>query len=678
MAPPAPTYPNDQRMSFDPSYEPVAAGQRLFLPSMVTDSVTALDAATGKSLWTFLAEGPVRFAPVVERNRVYFVSDDGYLYCVSADQGRLLWRFSPMGPQRRSLRLLGDERLISRWPARGGPVLADGVVYFAAGVWPFEGVAVCALNAETGKPLWVNTDCRFVKDGLLDHGDRRDGGLAPQGYLAVLGEKLIVPCGRALPGVFDRATGRMEPYTSGWGGRVALAKGCWYACGVGPWMFQSGDVYQMHAPTPIADAPKTGELVPVEDLARQLNVPSTTIDAWAAQYKLGVEERDGRRFLRVRNNSEITYLTWHTWSKSQPIRPGEQQTLATRTRLEIDPNNAKELWAFREPVLTEKAFYYSSPVASVVRNIRDSNDDRVQPKSANYTQIVACDLSAPPQSRQTLQGGFGQRLVAWQGARFQQLWSLPSSLKVHIKAGRRLYAGGAGTVAAIEIPEQGQTPTAAWRAEIAGTPSRMLAADGRLFVVTLEGRLYCFGAGKGSPKTFPLPADKPVAPADAWTAQAREILGQSAAREGYGIALGVGTGRLVHELVRQSQLRLIVLEADAEKAAAARRDFFDRGLYGSRVHVLTGDLMSLRPAPYLASLVVAEDLPDALVKNTDFADRLLAVLRPYGGSACFRLTAAGHAAFVRQSARLGLPDALAKAGDLSILRRRGALPDAAD
>jgi outer membrane protein assembly factor BamB len=47
-------------------------------------------------------------------------------------------------------KLLGNGRLISTWPVRGGPVVADGRVYFAAGVWPFEGVFVYALDAETG------------------------------------------------------------------------------------------------------------------------------------------------------------------------------------------------------------------------------------------------------------------------------------------------------------------------------------------------------------------------------------------------------------------------------------------------------------------------------------------------------------------------------------------------
>lgn len=704
LPPPAPTFPNDQRMSFDRSYEPVVAGKLLFLPSMVSDSVSALDTATGHELWTFFAEGPVRFAPLVWQDKVYFVSDDGFLYCVSADRGRLIWKFSPMEPKRHAprtysetttaplggreipaqrtalgpaLKLLGDERLISRWPARGGPVLVDGIVYFAAGIWPFEGVAVCAADAVTGKPLWVNTDCAFVKDGQFDHGIRRDGGMAPQGYLAVLGEKLIVPCGRALPGFFDPATGRMEPYTSGWGGRIALAKGCWYACGVGDWLFQSGDLYQVHA---AADqSPPADEYMSVEDCARQMNVPLTTLEGWIDQYKLQVVQRDGRRFLFVRNSKEITYLSWDTFSKNEPIRPGEQQALQTRTRLLIDPNNAKELWTFREPVFTQEAFYYSATDADAVRLVRDSNADRVQPKSARYTRIVACDLARQPQSAETAQGRIGGRLVAWRGARFEELWSLPSPLKVHIKAGRRLYAAGKGSVAAVDIPDKGQSPQIAWQGDVAGTPSRLLAADGKLFVVTLEGSLYCFGSENVSPKMYRVAADRAVPPPDDWTGLAKQVLQQSGARDGYAIALGYGKGRLVHELVRQSQLRMIVFESDPKRASEARRSLFDRGLYGSRVHVLVGDLSSLRPAPYLAGLVVSEEPADNKLADAESIGRLFALLRPYGGTACLSVSAGGHEALARRIVSRNLPGAVVAGSQRVVtVTRRGALPEAAD
>ena len=43
------------------------------------------------------------------------------------------------------------------WPARGAPLVVDGTVYFAAGIWPFQGIFVYALDAETGEVDWANT-----------------------------------------------------------------------------------------------------------------------------------------------------------------------------------------------------------------------------------------------------------------------------------------------------------------------------------------------------------------------------------------------------------------------------------------------------------------------------------------------------------------------------------------
>ena len=61
---PRPAFPHEIRLAYDASYEPVVLGGRMFVPSMVTDSVTALDTETGNEFWRFIAEGPVRFAPV--------------------------------------------------------------------------------------------------------------------------------------------------------------------------------------------------------------------------------------------------------------------------------------------------------------------------------------------------------------------------------------------------------------------------------------------------------------------------------------------------------------------------------------------------------------------------------------------------------------------------------------
>lgn len=202
------------RLGFDGGYEPIIADGRLFLASSLNDSVTAYQATTGKLLWRFYTNGSVRFAPVVQQGKIYFGSDDGHVYCLNAIDGKELWRFRAV-PSSRTV--LGNRRVISIWPIRGGPVLADGTLYFAAGVWPFEGVFVYALDPETGNIKWLNDHTGHVY-GVQPHNARSIGGLTPQGYLVVNGDELVVPCSAARPARFNRHTGKLiffEPPSAG-------------------------------------------------------------------------------------------------------------------------------------------------------------------------------------------------------------------------------------------------------------------------------------------------------------------------------------------------------------------------------------------------------------------------------------------------------------------------------
>ena len=194
-----------KRIQFDAGHEPVVQGKTVFVASSRNDSLTALDTETGKQRWRFYADGPVRLAPVVWKDRVFLGSDDGHLYCLATADGRLLWKFQAVPSQRK---LLGGGRLISVWPVRGGPVLHNGRIYFAAGVWPFEGVFVYSLDAETGKVVWLNDDTGYLY-GQQPHNTEALGGFTPQGYLVVVGKQLIVPCGQALPARFDLQTGKL-------------------------------------------------------------------------------------------------------------------------------------------------------------------------------------------------------------------------------------------------------------------------------------------------------------------------------------------------------------------------------------------------------------------------------------------------------------------------------------
>jgi len=663
LPPPRPAFPEDVRLCFDISYEPVVMGKTMFVPSMVADSVTAINVETGAKKWTFYADGPVRFAPVAWEGKVFFVSDDGCLYCVGAEDGELAWKFSGTPSGQDGSKLLGDGRLVSRWAARGGPVLLNGTVYFAAGVWPFEGTFVYAIDAQTGRQVWANKECGLIKDGLIDHGTRRDGGLSPQGYLAVIGDRLIVPSGRSLPAIFDLKSGKMEPYTSGWGGRDGLAKGCWYVSGIGDYLFQSGDVYALAArAAQIAGPREAKEVWSFDEFAEYAGVSLETVRQWAEKDLLETVEQDGSRFIRVPQRPSITYVSW-VMGKGFP---GEQHAVKTRPRLQIDPANDKALGLFREPILTKDAIYYSEP-----SDDEQGGRDR-WPRKLGYGGIVACDITKASPGV-SCESGWGEpvRLVVWENLRFDPLWSLPSELKVHIKAGPRLYAGCTGVVAAIEIPDGDGEPKVSWESKIDGTPSRMLAADHKLFVVTKEGSLYCFGPGQVEPKSYAETKTAPSSVSNEWTMAAAEILKQTGAAEGYCLALGLGTGRLIEELARRSKLHIIALDPDRSKVDAARQRFDSMGLYGTRIHVLPGSLSTLELPSYIADLAVSEDLQSSgLEQGTQFIAKLFRSIRPYGGVACLPTSGTADSKLRDWVEEANLDGAdVRRAGDYTLLTR---------
>ncbi|MCB1125836.1 MAG: PQQ-binding-like beta-propeller repeat protein, partial [Verrucomicrobiae bacterium] len=206
---------NHDLMPYDRGFEPVVLGSRMFVPFNDTDQVLALDTRDGRELWRFTADGPVRLPPVAVDVRVFVVSDDGWLYCLRADDGGVAWRFRGAPVARKAI---GNDRLISAWPARGGPVIRDGVVYFAASIWPFMGTFIYALDATTGRVRWVNdgTGADYLKQ---PHSAFSFAGVAPQGALVATEQVLLVPGGRSVPAAFDRATGELLHFEINAGGK---------------------------------------------------------------------------------------------------------------------------------------------------------------------------------------------------------------------------------------------------------------------------------------------------------------------------------------------------------------------------------------------------------------------------------------------------------------------------
>ena len=591
FATPSPAFPGEVRLRYDATYEPVVMGDTIFVPSMVTDSVSALNTATGQVRWRFFTGGPVRFAPVAHERAIYFGSDDGHVYCVNAADGKLRWKFYGHPEGRKDRNLLGNRRLIPMWPIRGGVVLHEDVIYFAAGLWPEEGVFIHAVNAKTGQALWTNSDSDKIAKANLDHGVEQVMGLSPQGYLAVLDGKLVAPCGTQLPALFDLKTGKLGKYTMGWGGRTGLPKGTWFVAGSGRFLAHSGDLYDMRRP-------------------------------------------NDEKFANSRGRNDFK-------SKLYP---------AGLTRIRIEPTNQKYLGDFRRPVLTTDTMIYTD------------------------NGIVAEDISHMKlEPRPKLPERKNDKYPDKWRANFPQRWKFATDLRVRIQSGNRLYATGPGKVAAIDMPETNGKPKISWQAKVEGDPVSVVAANGRLFVSTREGRLYTFGA-----KEFAKPVihAKPSAPTQVDTQQAKNIMETAGQTAGYCLVLGLKDGTLAEALAKN--FTVIAIDSNIARVNTLRRHLHERGIYGRKISVHVGDPLTYSFPPFIANLVVTETPRRFNAQaGTDSLQNIFHTLRPYGGTACLPVPKATRKDWKEAAADIKTSQT-SENGKWLVLARGGALPEAAD
>lgn len=227
LGPLQPAWPEDPRIQFDAHYEPVISGQTLYVGSARNDSVSAFDLATGQQKWRYYANGPVRFAPIISGQNVYFTADDGCFYCLNTADGTLRWKFQAAPNARKAL---ANGRLASVWPIRGGAVLSEGKIYFTCGVWPFEGTFLYTLDAATGAAL----EPPQPETKALN-------GLTPQGYLVKNENRLLIPCGRSIAACLDLETGKFRSHR--YGNRATN----YHVSSIGPYIFHGGSTFQMDA-----------------------------------------------------------------------------------------------------------------------------------------------------------------------------------------------------------------------------------------------------------------------------------------------------------------------------------------------------------------------------------------------------------------------------------------------
>lgn len=198
--------------NYDPVFHVVGADGRIYFGSSVDDQVRCLRVDDGSQVWKFTTDGPVRIAPTVHDNRVYFGSDDGSAYCVQAKDGWPVWKATAKSCNRR---ILNDGRFISQWPVRTGVVIENRIAYFGASLLPWQESYLCAVDSATGE---------HHGSGHYIH---RIDGATMEGPLAVApGKYIVAPQGRVPPKLFSIENGKtMKSLDGGGGSFVVLTRG---------------------------------------------------------------------------------------------------------------------------------------------------------------------------------------------------------------------------------------------------------------------------------------------------------------------------------------------------------------------------------------------------------------------------------------------------------------------
>lgn len=149
--------------------QPIVAGGRVYVGTL-KGVMHAVDAETGRDVWTFQAGGPILHACAAADGKVFFGSADGKVYAVHAADGSPAWTVATGS---------------AVWNA---PAVFENVVYVAS-----RDGSLYAIEANTGKVRWTTpTPDRLVNSPAIDAKNRH----------------VVVGCEDMHVYAFDLATGK--------------------------------------------------------------------------------------------------------------------------------------------------------------------------------------------------------------------------------------------------------------------------------------------------------------------------------------------------------------------------------------------------------------------------------------------------------------------------------------
>lgn len=137
---------------------PTVAAGKVFVADRDTHTLHALDAVTGRRLWSFTAGAPSDTPPTYHDGLLLLGSADGSVYALRAADGALAWRFRAAPVDERHM---AWEQIESVWPVHGSILVlprtdgAGAVAFCTAGrsIYLDGGIRFLRLDAATGELL---------------------------------------------------------------------------------------------------------------------------------------------------------------------------------------------------------------------------------------------------------------------------------------------------------------------------------------------------------------------------------------------------------------------------------------------------------------------------------------------------------------------------------------------
>lgn len=210
-----------------------------------------------------------------------------------------------------------------------------------------------------------------------------------------------------------------------------------------------------------------------------------------------------------------------------------------------------------------------------------------------------------------------------------KLWEIESKTFYEmIKAGNTIFAGGKDMVYGIDA----KTGKYAFEQRINGVAYGLAVANGSLYVSTDSGYIYSFSStGKTAAKTS-LPAKSSFKSNPALESLSKSILNSGNRNRGYLFLFNDETGQLAYELVKNSELQVIIVLKDRTKVNQLRNKFSAPGMKGNRITVLEFIPDKTTFQHYIANIIVAVNTFDNKYLSDD---QYMELLAPEGGTIFF-------------------------------------------